>query len=100
LGVETEFQLGRSQTEFGNDVTMGISRARAIERLESLAGPVEAHLAKMVQNPNHSSILHWSREVSNWLEQMEAVLPHVGRKTGADWAERINQWRQALPAES
>jgi hypothetical protein len=34
---------------------------------------------------------------STWLEQMEAMLPHVGKKTAAAWAAKINQWRQALP---
>jgi hypothetical protein len=80
-----------------NATGMAISRAKALERLEGLAPRVEEHLAKIAQNPGHSSIPHWSHEVSNWLNQMEAMLPHVGKKTAADWAAKINQWRQALP---
>jgi hypothetical protein len=76
---------------------MAISRAKALERLEGSTPQVEAHLAKIAENPGHASILHWSHEISNWLDQMEAMLPHVGKKTAADWAARINQWRQALP---
>jgi hypothetical protein len=80
-----------------NATGMAISRAKALERLEGLTPRVEEHLAKIAQNPGHSSIPHWSHEVSNWLNQMEAMLPHVGKKTAADWAAKINQWRQALP---
>jgi hypothetical protein len=80
-----------------NATGMAISRAKALERLEGLTPRVEEHLAKIAQNPGHSSIPHWSHEISNWLDQMEAMLPHIGKKTAADWAAKINQWRQALP---
>jgi RHS repeat-associated protein len=97
---EAEEQLERIKRKYPgqeNATGMAISRAKALERLEGLAPQVEKHLEKIAQNPGHSSIPHWSHEVSNWLDQMEAMLPHVGKKTAADWAAKINQWRQALP---
>jgi len=75
---------------------MGMSRADALRRLNGLAPQVEAHLTKIAQDPGHSSIAHWTREVNSWLTQMDALLPNVGARTGADWAARIATWRAAL----
>jgi hypothetical protein len=73
-----------------------MSRQKALERLAGFTPRVEEHLAKIAANPGHSSVRHWKQEVDNWLNQMEAVLPHVGKKTAAQWSARISQWRQAL----
>jgi hypothetical protein len=74
-------------------------RAKALERLEGLAPQVVKHLAKIAGNPEGREVPHWIKEISNWLNQMEAVLPYVGKKTGAQWSAKINEWRQALPQE-
>jgi hypothetical protein len=80
-----------------NRAGMAISQAKALERLEAFVPRVEGHLAKIAENPEHSSIPYWSHEVTTWLNQMEAMLPHVGKKTAADWVARIAHWRQELP---
>jgi hypothetical protein len=75
---------------------MAMSRADALRRLSGLAPQVEAHLAKIAQNPVHSSIVHWTRELNSWFMQMEAVLPHIGTRTAATWAARIAAWKSAM----
>jgi hypothetical protein len=74
---------------------MAIPRKRALERLGSFAVRVEEHLAKIAANPGHSSVPHWGHEVRNWLEQMEEMLRHVGKKTSGEWQPRIQAYRAA-----
>jgi len=83
----------------GKATGMAIGRAEALKRLQSLTPRIEEHLAKIADNPGHSSIPHWCHEVSNWLNQMEAMLPHVGKKTAAEWGAKISKWRRTLPAQ-
>jgi hypothetical protein len=81
---EAERPLGATRTEhpgLENVTGMAMSRAMALERLEGLTPRLEETFAKITQNPGLSSITHWSHEVSNWFDQMVALLPHVGKKT-------------------
>jgi hypothetical protein len=75
---------------------MAISRKAALERLESLLPRVEEHITKILANPGHSSIAHWKHEARNWLREMEEVLPHVGKKTAAQWKARLESLQAAL----
>jgi hypothetical protein len=75
---------------------MAIPRKHALERVQSLALVVEEHLAKIQTNPGQSSIPHWEREIRNWLQQMEELLTHVGKKTAAEWQTRLQTYRDAL----
>jgi hypothetical protein len=75
---------------------MAIPRKRALGRLESFLLRVDEHLALIAKEPDHISVNHWKYEVRNWLNQMEAMLPHVGNKTAAEWQPRIARLHQAL----
>jgi hypothetical protein len=77
---------------------MSIDRRRALGRLEALGRKVQEHLDKIAAEPEARAAIHWRREVENWLTQMERMVPHVGKKTGAVWAARITQWRSQPPA--
>jgi len=75
---------------------MAISRKEALRALRGLAPRVEEHLQKISSNPGHSSIPGWRREIRGWLRQMKEVIPHVGKRTGAAWQERIEKYEDRL----
>jgi hypothetical protein len=75
---------------------MALSRKDALKRLRGLAPAVEKHLAKVASNPGHSSLAHWKTEIRQWLLQMEDSLPHVGKKTAAEWKARLETYKAAL----
>lgn len=75
---------------------MAVSRKVALKRLANLAPQVERHIEKIASNPDSPSITHWIHEANNWLKAMEELVPHVGRKTGADWTKRIEIWRSRI----
>ncbi|HZT83409.1 MAG TPA: hypothetical protein VFA26_24475 [Gemmataceae bacterium] len=75
---------------------MGIGRRRALERLNELVPEVERHLGRIAAQPHHSSAGKWKGEVRGWLGQMQEVIRHVGKKTGAEWQARIDAYREAL----
>jgi pyruvoyl-dependent arginine decarboxylase (PvlArgDC) len=77
-------------------VTMGMSRKKALERLNGLAPRVEEHLAKVAENPASRNIRHWTAEIGAWIRQMEDVIPHVGGKTSEEWRARIAEWKSKL----
>jgi len=71
---------------------MPTRRAAALKRLRGLSTRVLEHLAKLSE-PSEVDLLHWRVEIDNWLNQMEAVLDHVGKKTAEEWSARITEWR-------
>jgi hypothetical protein len=75
---------------------MGISRKNALKDLNGLAPRVEKHLAKLAANPGSNAASHWRHEIVTWLTQMEALVTHVGKKTGKEWAKQIAAWRARL----
>jgi hypothetical protein len=75
---------------------MAIPRKQALLRLHGLLPVVEEHLAKLAADPNSRHAKHWRKEVDGWLRQMEEVLPHVGKKTAAEWQSRIQTFRVTL----
>jgi hypothetical protein len=77
---------------------MSRKRKDALEKIESLVPQVERHLARVVSGPGHSSRHKWAGEAFGWIRQIEELLPHVGKKTAAEWQERIDGWRAALEA--
>jgi hypothetical protein len=79
---------------------MAIPRRRALERLKSLGERFEGHLDKLDALPDHLATRHWTHEVNDWLTQMEAMVPHVGAKTGAEWAGRIAAGRARIGERS
>jgi hypothetical protein len=73
-----------------------VNRKDALKRLDGLAPQVEEHLAKMAATPRSRSVPHWRKEVASWLEQMDRLLPALGKKTAAGWEERIAGWKAQL----
>ena len=75
---------------------MGISRSDAIKRLEALLQQVEGHLRKIADEPESQAVPHWKGEIEVFLRRMEDLLPHVGKRTSAEWATKIEKCRAAL----
>jgi hypothetical protein len=75
---------------------MAISRQDALKRLNGLAPRVQEHLQKLAEHPESWDASHWKQEAASWLDQMEAVLPHVGKKTGSTGPSKSLQWRNEL----
>jgi hypothetical protein len=66
---------------------MGMGRKYALRRIYGLLQRAEEHLQKLAESPSLYDDAHWRHEVNNWIEQMEAVLPHVGKKTSGYWEQ-------------
>ena len=75
---------------------MGIPRKDALKRLQCLAGQVELHLDKIAKMPESLSVPHYRHEILNWLSDMRAVLPQVGKRTAAQWQAKIDSFQVAL----
>lgn len=89
-------RVASTAARFGNSNAVAISRKVALDRVQSLTPQVEKHLAKLAADPNSRDAHHWGVEIRGWLNAMERVLPALGGKTGAEWAQRIADWRKAL----
>ena len=75
---------------------MSRKRKDALDKIESHVGQVERHLNRVLAEPRHTSRDKWVSEALGWLLQMEALLPHVSKKTAAEWQARIDNWRGFL----
>ena len=75
---------------------MSLGRKQALKRLHGLAKRVREHLEYLANEPAAQAVSHWRQEIRGWLEQMEGVLPHVGKKTARDWQRYIAEWHQAV----
>lgn len=77
-------------------VGMAISLKQALKRLEGLGPKAAEHIEKIISAPGSRSVQHWRTEAEAFLSEMEGLVPHVGKKTGADWSARIDAWRSSL----
>jgi hypothetical protein len=75
---------------------MGVRRKDALAKMLGLVPQVERHLEKIAAEPASRDIRHWQAEIRSWLNQMEALVPHVGKKTAQEWQARIESWRAQL----
>lgn len=64
---------------------MGVSRKRALLRLNGLLPRVREHLDKLREHPSDREVNHCRAEVRVWLRQMSDVLDAVGENTAAGW---------------
>lgn len=64
---------------------MGMSRKRALLRLNGLLPRVREHLTKLRERPGDRAVNHWRGEVRVWLRQMTDVLDAAGGNTAAEW---------------
>jgi hypothetical protein len=79
---------------------MAQSRKQALKHLHGWLRQVECHLEILAANPGDQATRHHQHEACNWLNQMEGVLRHVGKKTAAEWEARIRAYREALERSS
>jgi hypothetical protein len=70
---------------------MGMSRKRALLRLNGLLPRVREHLAKLRERPDDREVNHWRGEVRVWLRQMSDVLEAAGEGTAAGWRTVIDE---------
>lgn len=75
---------------------MAISRSKALKRLRGLRKTIEEHLGLLTENPHALPGDHWRGEVRSWIRQAEDMVPHVGKKTGAEWILQISDWKSRL----
>lgn len=75
---------------------MAMSRRDALKRLQGLAPRVEEHLEQLAADPESWDASHWRGEVRTWLDQLRAVLPYIGKKSGREWAEKLAGWEARL----
>ena len=66
-----------------------MKRKDALKRLNALLALVLTHLEKLQTQMSDFDYNHWRWEAANWIQQMEEVLPHVGRKTADHWSQRL-----------
>ena len=70
---------------------MAISRKSALKRIHGLTRRVREHLVYWRDEPESLAAAHWRDEIGSWIRDMREVLPHVGKKTAAEWEATINQ---------
>jgi len=75
---------------------MAISRKDALKQLLGRFRRIQEHLATIAAHPDEREVPHWKGETRNWLREMEEYLPHVGKKTAAEWQARIDASRGQL----
>jgi hypothetical protein len=73
-----------------------MNRKDALKRLNGLSRQVEEHLEKIRTDRANDAYLHWVGEIESWLLQMESVVSHLGKKTGNEWADKIDEWKREL----
>src|SRR5260370_40738084 len=76
--------------------SMAIRRKWAVRKLQEKVPQVELHLRKIAMDPENTANPHWRHEVQGWLREMEALLPHVGKKTSDEWQARTADYRAAV----
>jgi RHS repeat-associated protein len=96
---QAEARLAAARATYGSagdTMTMAVSRKTAIARLEGLAPQVEEHLAEIAAEPESQCVLHWTKEIETFMNQMNDMLPHVGKKTAQEWMAKIEGYKSAL----
>ena len=96
--VEAERRVAAAKLKYGGEgiVNMAISRQQALNRIQGLSAPVEEHLAKIAAEPSSQAVAHWRKEIRAWLGEIERLTPHIGKKTGDVWTNRVAEWRRLL----
>lgn len=75
---------------------MGISRQKALERLNTRSSNIVEHLEKIARNPNSQVVKHWKNEIRNWIREMEDALPHAGKRTAEGWEKLVDAYKRVL----
>jgi hypothetical protein len=69
---------------------MAISRKDALKQMNGVLRQVQLHLEKLAARPDDRDAHGWKKEVRGWLRQIQEYLPHVGKKTAAEWQARLD----------
>jgi len=97
---EAQKRLAATKKRLGNPsdeiVNMAMPRKKALERIENLTPELEKHLEKIVSQPGSRDVSHWRTEARGWIKAIEAVAPDTGKKTSAELATKIAQWKRRL----
>ncbi len=75
---------------------MGIGRSDALDRMGAWRLQVEKHMAKILASPGDLSVPHYLHEVRIWMRDIERLKQHVGKRTGAEWDQVLEKWRNEL----
>jgi Domain of unknown function (DUF4157) len=96
--AEAERRVAEAKVKYGGEgiVNMAISRQQALNRMQGLTPRIEEHLAKIAADPRSQAVSHWRTEIHAWLGEIERLIPHVGKKTGAEWRSIVAEWRRRL----
>jgi hypothetical protein len=91
-------RMAASRAKYGDAglVGMAITRKRALSRIDGLVPQVEQHLAKLAAEPGGLAASHWRKELNAFIGEIERLIPHVGRATGAEWTKKVQLWRNEL----
>ena len=73
-----------------------IGRAKAVERATELGNRINEHLQYIKNEPGSQAVGHWRTEIRGWINQIDNLVRHMGKKTGNEWTEIIARWRQLL----
>jgi hypothetical protein len=97
---EAEARLAAAKAKYGDGaVMMALSRKQALSRLEGLERQVLRHIDEHIPETigkAPTAVSHWRKEVGGYLDEMERMTPHIGKKSAADWQARIDSMRQRL----
>jgi RHS repeat-associated protein len=77
--------IGSMQLLGGHAVYM--ERAKALERCNKHATSIREHYQKIEDNPLSRDRAHWLGEIKGWLEQIDSLTRHLGKKTGEHWSK-------------
>lgn len=67
-----------------------------MERATELGNRINEHLQYIKNEPGSQAVGHWRTEIRGWINQIDDLVRHMGKKTGNEWTEIIARWRQLL----
>lgn len=68
----------------------------AIATAEAQVPEIERHLGLLNGEPTGNAANHWRTELRGFISKAEDQIRHMGRRTGAEWQRKVNQWRREL----
>jgi len=60
---------------------MGISRKQALTRITGISSQIDAHLAKLDEEPRACAAVHWNAEIERWISQVKVLARSAGSRS-------------------